>query len=58
MDLKRTLARLIEMMFKGDIHSFLGTCLRKRRCIDGAKRAHFDAINPDRTFVLWPTFDK
>lgn len=58
MDLKRTLARLIEMMFKGDIHSFLGTGLRKRSRIDVSKPSHFNVINPDRAFVLWTTLDK
>ncbi|GEM_PF-6323371 len=58
MDLEGPLARLIEMMFKGDIHSFLGTGLRKRSRIDVSKPSHFNVINPDRAFVLWSTFDK
>ncbi len=58
MDLKRTLARLIEMMFKGDFYGLFGTSLRKRRCIDVSKPSHFNVINPDRAFVLWTTLDK
>ncbi len=58
MDLRRTLAGLIEMMFKGDFYGLFGTCLRKRSRIDVSKPSHFNVINPDRTFVLWPTFDK
>ena len=58
MDLKGTLARLTEMMFKGDFYRLFGTGLRKRSCIDVSEGAYFNTINSDRTFVLWATFDK
>ena len=58
MELEGTLARLIEMMFKSNFHSFLGTGLSQSHCIDAAEGAHFNAINPDRAFVFGATFDK